>query len=54
MTESYDVLVDGQPCQDLAQRQVILQNSDKDSCCIQFDELVAMKSVELKNYFGVN
>lgn len=51
MTESYDVLVDGQPCQDLAQRQVILQNSDKYSCCIQFDELVAMKSVELKNYF---
>lgn len=51
MTESYDVLVDGQSCQDLAQRQAILQKTDVNSYCIQFDELVAMKSVELKNYF---
>lgn len=51
MTESYDVLVDGQPCQDLAQRQVILQNSDKDSCCIQFDELASMKGTVFKSFF---
>lgn len=51
LSDSYEVLVDGQPCVDLAQRQNILQSNDSNSCCIQFDELSAMKGAAFKNFF---
>lgn len=51
LSDSYEVLVDGQPCVDLAQRQAILQKNDPNSCCIQFDELAAMKGAAFKSFF---
>lgn len=51
LSDSYEVLVDGQSCVDLTQRQVILQKNDPDSCCIQFDEMTAMKGAAFKSFF---
>ena len=51
LSDSYEVLVDGQSCVDLAQRQAILQKNDPDSCCIQFDELAVMKGAAFKSFF---
>lgn len=39
MTEDYRVLVDGAPCDDLKQREAVLQSYVKNSRCLQFDTL---------------
>lgn len=39
MTEDYRVLVDGVPCDDLKQREAVLQSYVKNSRCLQFDNL---------------
>lgn len=39
MTEDYRVLVDGSPCDDLKQREAVLQSYVKNSRCLQFDNL---------------
>lgn len=51
ISDTYDVLVDGQPCQDLPQRETILKSVDKDACCVQFDELNALKGNVFKSFF---
>lgn len=51
MTDDYNVLVDGLPCDDLKQRENILQNHSPDSCSIQFDDIKAMKRDAVRQFF---
>lgn len=51
MTDDFKVLVDGLPCDDLKQREVILQNYVPKSRCVQFDEIKTMKQIPLREIF---
>jgi len=51
MTQDYQVLVDGMPCENLTQRQAILQKRVPQSACIQFDDLKNLKSNDLRAVF---
>ena len=51
MTDGYQVLVDGMPCENLAQRQAILQKRVPQSVCVQFDDLKSLKSNDLRAVF---
>ncbi|MGI6752586.1 MAG: BREX-1 system phosphatase PglZ type A [Anaerovoracaceae bacterium] len=51
LTEDYKVLVDGLPSDSLKQREVILQDYEPNSKCIQFDDLKLMKKTELREVF---
>ena len=51
MTPEYQVLVDDMPCENLAQRQAVLQKRVPQSGCIQFDDLKAMKKDDLRAVF---
>lgn len=48
MTDDYQVLVDGTPCDNLAGRQKVLQAHLAGSVCIQFDDIRAFKQKELR------
>ncbi|MBP2665746.1 MAG: hypothetical protein H6Q76_726 [Firmicutes bacterium] len=45
------VLIDGQSCDDLKQREAVLRQTVPNSRCIQFDEIKSMKKVELREVF---
>ena len=45
MTPEYQVLIDDMPCENLAQRQAVLQKRVPQSGCIQFDDLKAMSPI---------
>ncbi len=49
MTVDFKVLVDGQSCDDLKQRESILKMYVANSRCIQFDELKSMKRAGLRD-----
>ena len=51
ISEDYKVLVDGKPCDDLKQREGILQSYSPNSNCVQFDDIKAMKVAELREIF---
>ena len=51
MTPEYQVLIDDMPCENLAQRQAVLQKRVPQSGCIQFDDLKAMKKDDLRAVF---
>lgn len=51
MTPEYQVLIDDMPCENLAQRQTVLQKRVPQSGCIQFDDLKAMKKDDLRAVF---
>jgi uncharacterized protein (TIGR02687 family) len=51
MTDDFKVFTDGVPCDDLKQRQSILQSYVPNSRCIQFDEIKMMKRAELRQIF---
>ena len=51
VTDSYQVLVDGQSCDNLASRQAILQAACRDSACVQFDDIKGLKKTDLRNIF---
>ena len=51
ITDSYQVLVDGQSCDNLASRQAILQVACRDSACVQFDDIKGLKKTDLRNIF---
>lgn len=51
VTESYQVLVDGQSCDNLTSRQAILQAACRDSACVQFDDIKGLKKTDLRNIF---
>lgn len=51
MTPEYQVLIDDMPCENLAQRQAVLQKRVPQSGCIQFDDLKSMKKDDLRAVF---
>ena len=51
ITDSFQVLVDGQSCDNLASRQAILQAACRDSACVQFDDVKGLKTTGLRNIF---
>jgi uncharacterized protein (TIGR02687 family) len=51
MSETYDVCVDDVLCNDLASRETVLKQYCPNSCCVQFDDLAAMKNPALREVF---
>lgn len=51
MTDDYQVMVDGLPCDNLAKRQAILQKYSPNSICVQFDDIKNLKKTELRDIF---
>ncbi len=51
MTEDYTVLADGRSCDNLAERQTILQTYQPDALCMQFDDIKNQKKAELRKIF---
>lgn len=51
MTDDYEVLVDGQKCDNLTSREAILRNDCKDSSCYQFDDIKGYNTTKLKQLF---
>ena len=52
ISDDFKVLVDGVTCDDLKQREAILQSNVPNSRCVQFDELKMMKRMELRQIFN--
>lgn len=51
MSESYQVLVDGKPCDALKQREAILKEYKQNSKCVQYDDIKNMTVAELREVF---
>ena len=51
ITDTYQVLVDGQSCDNLISRQAILQAACRDSVCVQFDDIKGLKKTDLRSIF---
>lgn len=51
MTDDYRVLVDGASCDDLKQREGVLQRYNPNSRCIQYDDLKSMKRDAIRQLF---
>ena len=51
MTDSFKVLIDGVPCENLAERETILQKYCSDSVCVQFDSIKSLRIAELRSIF---
>jgi uncharacterized protein (TIGR02687 family) len=51
MSDTYDVCADGVLCNDLASREAVLKQYCPNSCCVQFDDLTAMKNPALRDVF---
>ncbi len=51
MTDDFKVLVDGFPCENLAEREAILQKYSSDSACVQFDNIKSLKIADLRSIF---
>lgn len=52
MNSDYKVSIDDMPCDDLKQREAVLQRHSPGSRCVQFDALQAMKRAELRELFA--
>ena len=52
MTDEFKVLTDGLPCDDLKQREGILQSHVPNSRCVQFDDIKMMKRADLRQIFN--
>lgn len=52
MSEAGKILVDGKPCDDLKQRETILQSYTANSRCVQYDDIKSMKAMELREVFA--
>lgn len=51
MTDDYRVLIDGAACDDLKQREAILQKYTPNSFCIQYDDIKALKRDAIRQKF---
>ena len=51
MTDDFKVLVDGLPCDNLSERETILQKYNADAVCVQFDSIKSLKVAELRSVF---
>ncbi|WP_435924146.1 BREX-1 system phosphatase PglZ type A [Paenibacillus sp. DYY-L-2] len=52
ITEDYRVLVDGATCDDLKQREAVLQKVNRNSRCVQYDDLRSMKRDAVRQLFA--
>jgi uncharacterized protein (TIGR02687 family) len=52
ITDDFRVLTDGSVCDDLKQREIILQSYSPKSRCVQFDDIKAMKESPLRKVFN--
>lgn len=51
MTDDFKFLVDGMSCDDLKQRETILQSYVSNCRCVQFDDIKTMKQAQLRDIF---
>lgn len=51
LTDDFKVLVDGASCDDLKQREAILQSYCPNSRCVQYDDIKSMKQAQLREIF---
>ena len=51
LTEDFRVLIDDQPCDNLSEREAILQKYSPDSVCVQFDNIKSLKIADLRSIF---
>lgn len=51
MTDDFKVLVDGLPCENLSEREAILQKYNRDGVCVQFDSIKSLKIADLRSVF---
>ena len=51
MTDDFKVLIDGMPCDNLFERETVLQKYSPDSVCVQFDSIKSLKIAELRSIF---
>ena len=51
MTDDFKVLIDGLSCDNLAERETVLQRYSPDSVCVQFDSIKSLKVAELRGIF---
>src|SRR5699024_1562329 len=51
MTDDFKVLVDSLPCENLSEREAILQKYNGDAACVQFDSIKSLKVAELRSVF---
>lgn len=51
MTDDFKVLVDGLPCDNLSEREIILQKYNRDGVCVQFDDIKSLKIADLRGVF---
>ena len=51
MTDDFKVLVDGLPCENLSERETILQKYNRDGVCVPFDNIKSLKIADLRSVF---
>lgn len=51
MTDDFKVLVDGLPCDNLSERQAVLQKYNSEGVCVQFDSIKSLKIADLRSVF---
>ena len=51
MTGDFKVLVDGLSCENLSERETILQKYNRDGVCVQFDDIKSLKIADLRSVF---
>lgn len=51
MTDDFKVLVDGLPCENLNERETVMQKYNRDGVCVQFDNIKSLKIAELRSVF---
>jgi hypothetical protein len=51
MCDSGKILIDGKPCDDLKQREAILQSYQPNSRCVQYDDIKSLGSAALREIF---
>ena len=51
ITDEYKVLANGVGCEDLKQREAILQSQEPNSKCVQYDDIKTMKQAQLREIF---
>ena len=51
MTDDFRVLIDGLPCENLSEREIVLQKYNADAVCVQFDSIKSLKIAELRSVF---
>ena len=51
ITDDFKVLVDGLSCENLSERETILQKYNRDGVCVQFDDIKSLKIADLRSVF---